>query len=100
MTSEHPSRDISKLISAIEREWREELGGPDASLTETVLRKVHRLLTTLKLDTPDRAVEHLQSQIGPEWLESHPWAKPYVLRIDLALTAMGHNSSNSFNTDH
>jgi len=33
MTSEQLSRDISKLIAAIEREWREELGGPEATLT-------------------------------------------------------------------
>jgi hypothetical protein len=94
MTSEHLSRDISKLIAAIEREWREELGGPEATLTETVLRKVHRLLTMLKQDSPDRKLERLQTQIGPDWLESHPWATPYVLRIDAALTTMGHNSQN------
>lgn len=100
MTSEHLSREIRKLIAAIEREWREELGGPEATLTETVLRKVHRFLTMLKKNDANNTIEGLQAQIGPDWLESHPWATPYVLRIDAVLTIMGDNSSNQFNTDH
>ncbi len=92
MSSEKLSREISKLIAAIEREWREELGAPEATLTETVLRKVHRLLTTIDQNGAPRETEQLQSQIGPVWLESHPWAIPYVIRIDTAIAAMGHNS--------
>ena len=94
MTAGPLSRDISKLIAAIEREWREELGGAEAAQTETVLRKVHRLLTILNQDHLDREFDRLQTQIGPDWLESHPWAMPYVLRIDAALTTMSHNATN------
>ena len=100
MYSEHLSRDLSKLIAAIEKEWREELGGPEAPLTESVLRKVHRLLTTIKQETSDRQQECLLSQIGPDWLESHPWAVTYVKRIDTALICMGDNSTIESNTDH
>lgn len=100
MSSVHLSRDLSKLIAAIEREWREELGGPDAPLTESVLRKVHRLLNSFQQDSRSHEIESLQSQIGPEWLESHPWAAPYVQRIDAGLASMSDNSTNQFNTDH
>jgi len=94
MSREHLSRELSKLIAAIEREWREELGGPEAPHTESVLKKVHRLLTTLKQESPGCKYERLMSQIGTDWLESHPWATPYVQRIDAALASMGDNSKN------
>lgn len=91
MSSDHLRRELSKLIAAIEREWREELGGPEAPLTESVLRKVHRLLTTLKQENARCEHERLLNQIGPDWLESHPWAAPYVQRIDAALASLGDN---------
>ena len=94
MNSEQLSREVSKLIAALDKEWREELGGPEATLTETVLRKVHRLLTMLNQNGVHGEPEHLQSQIDPAWLELHPWATPYVIRIDNALAAMSHNLPN------
>lgn len=100
MSSEQLNRELSKLIAAIEREWREELGGPEAPLTESVLRLVHRFLTTLKQERSGREHERLLNQIGPDWLESHPWATPYVQRIDATIASMGDNSFHQFKTDH
>jgi hypothetical protein len=80
-------REISKLIAAIEREWKEELGAPEAVATERALRKTHQFLTGLTdgkplgLETP----ETLSDLLGAAWLESHPWAIPHVAKIQKAI---------------
>jgi len=80
-------REISKLIAAIEREWKEELGGPEAAATEKALRKTHLFLTCLTDDKPWglEPPETLSEILGEDWLESHPWAIPHVAKIQKAI---------------
>lgn len=81
-------REISKLIAAIERAWKEELGAPEAHTTEIARKKAHRLLTQLNRGETASIEAPLSETLGFEWLESHPWASPYVSRIDRGLARM------------
>lgn len=84
------SREISKLIAAMDRTWKEELGEPEAAFTEIARRKTHHLLTQIKSDS--FPIEGSLSEIlGMTWLESHPWASPYVRRIDAGLACLQDN---------
>lgn len=80
-------REISKLIAAIEREWKEELGAPEAVATERALRKTHQFLTGLSEGKPPgmEPPETLSDVLGAAWLESHPWAIPHVAKIQKAI---------------
>ena len=83
-------REISKLIAAMDRAWKEELGEPEAALTEIARRKTHHLLIQIKSDSG--TLEGSLSEIlGMPWLESHPWAPPYVCRIDAGLARLQDN---------
>lgn len=84
-------REISKLIAAIDRTWKEELGEPEANLSEKALRLTERLFRSLKQEKRPPDFISLHSEVGAHWLESHPWAKPYVERIDSALASLNNN---------
>lgn len=78
---------LSKLISAIRKQWREELGGSEAPATESALRNVQDLLTAVRdgsimsLLAQDSIARHL----GEDWLACNPWAQPHVRKIEMAI---------------
>lgn len=78
-----PSRQLGKFIAALTRQWKEELGSPEASATEAVLRKAHQLLSDV--NSAQGTGARLHSRVPPEWLDSNPWASPHIQRIDRIL---------------
>ena len=83
-----PARQLSKLIAALERQRREELGGPEAAATALVMHKAHRLLTAVT--AAGQLAELAPSQglrlyLGAEWVEANPWAAGPIEKIDAAL---------------
>jgi hypothetical protein len=91
MDAQQLCREISKLIAAIDRSWKEELGDPDARETERVLRSAEQLLRAFNQGTLPPDFESLQQLAGQPWLDSHSWARPYIERIDAALARPRNN---------
>ena len=81
------ARQLSKLISAMERQRREELGGPEAARTELALRRTHRLMTDINGNKPPdpEASLGLARYLGTDWVDENPWAVTYLNRIETAL---------------
>lgn len=83
----HPARQLSKLIAALERQWREELGGPEAAATALVLRKAHGLLKVANADQPAVFApgQRLRDYLGAAWVDLNPWAAGPIDKIDATL---------------
>lgn len=81
---------LSKLLSTLQRQWREELGGPEASATEAVLRKAQELLTAVRDGSVLRLLAggSVEGHLGETWLAVNPWARPHVQKIESAIRAM------------
>lgn len=73
------SKEISKLISAIHREWLEELGSANVSETTRILKGLRNLLEPKQDLRP--AFDALQASMSKCWLEDHPWVIPHVQKI-------------------
>lgn len=85
-----PARHLSKLISTLQRQWREELGGPDAAATEAALRNAQNLLTAVRDGSAPRLLADgpLERYLGVAWIAANSWARPYVARIEAAIRAV------------
>lgn len=73
-----------KLISAIQKEWGEELGGPRADFSEDVMGAAHKLL---QAGTPENArallgAKSIRQYLGEIWVQSHPNVKPAVVALE------------------
>lgn len=81
---------LSKLISTLQRQWREELGGPEAPATEAALRRAQELLTAVRDGSIPRLLAggSIERHLGETWLAANPWAKPHVQKIESAIRAM------------
>ena len=78
-----PGRQLGKFIAALTRQWKEELGSPEARATEAVLRKAHQLLSDVNSTQGTGA--RLLPRLPAEWLDNNPWASPHIQRIDRIL---------------
>ena len=87
MTDLHsdPGRQLSKFIATLARQWKEELGSPEAEATGIVLKQAHRLLS--EIHTEQTTAARLGPGVPASWLEINPWACQYVQRIDRILDA-------------
>ena len=87
-THEDLTRQLSKLIAALDRQRMEELGVPAAADTAEVLRKVHGLLTQVTSGKPADGPRNgrLDDYLGRDWVEENPWSMPYLSRIGRLLT--------------
>jgi hypothetical protein len=80
-----------KLITAIQKEWGEELGEPVAVESEEVLSKGHDLLKAAK-EKELRAMLNgrtVAEYIGCSWVEEHPSVIPAIEALE---GAMSHES--------
>jgi hypothetical protein len=84
-----PAGQLSKLISALQKQWREELGGPEAPATEAALKRAQDLLTAVRDGSAPRllAESTVHGYLGEAWLTANPWAGPHVQRIEAAIRA-------------
>ena len=73
-----------KLISAIQKEWGEELGEPNAEFSEDVMDRAHDLLQAgtygeIKKLLGSRTVSQY---LGEVWLQRHPSVKKAVAAFE------------------
>jgi hypothetical protein len=84
-------RAAGKLISAIQKEWGEEVGESTADVSESVMNRGHDLLKAAK-DKEVSSVLIGQSVIqylGEIWVRRHPSVKEYIARFEKELEAGG-----------
>ena len=74
----------------MDKQWREELGGPEATGTETVIRKTHWLLTRISTQKFNRSDigNTLTNYIGDEWIANNPWVTRYLAKIETQLDSL------------
>lgn len=73
-----------KLVSAIQKEWGEDLGGPRADFSEDVMGAAHKLL---QAGTSENArtllgARSVAQYLGEIWIQSHPGTKPAVAALE------------------
>jgi hypothetical protein len=73
-----------KLISAIQKEWGNTLGNPNAEFSENVMDSAHDLL---QAGTIEKASELLgpmtvRQYLGEVWVQSHPSVRPAISVIE------------------
>ncbi|TVT48263.1 MAG: hypothetical protein FHP92_06405 [Denitromonas halophila] len=76
-----------KLISAIQKEWGNELGDDTAQFTETVMDLAHELL---QKRTPERMRILLKNRtlteyLGELWVNHHPSTQPAIAALEKEL---------------
>jgi hypothetical protein len=75
-----------KLISAIQKEWGEELGLGDsrAEFTENVMNNAHNLLQAGSAEEIKKLLGALnvRQYLGEVWVQSHPRVKPFISAIE------------------
>jgi hypothetical protein len=81
------ARHLSKLISAIQRQWMEQLGEPEAPLSEAAMHRAHKLLTAAQEGRAAAALAggSVADFLGRDWLDAQPWAGPHVQKIQAAI---------------
>lgn len=69
-----------QLVSAIQREWSAEAGGPCSDLTEEVIRSSHQLLKAARTGSLAGVVgqRSVSEFLGRRWVNAHPWVWPHV----------------------
>lgn len=89
------SKEVSKLIGAIQKEWIKELGETSSEETEKVIRLLRRLLVPKSNDDPEESRMHanFRADIESDWLEKHQWTIPHLIKIERLLEARG-NTTN------
>jgi hypothetical protein len=74
---------LSKLISAIRKQWQEALGEPEAPAAEAAMRNAHRLLAAIGKHTVAETLAGVTVEqfLGPAWVRANPWAWSYIADI-------------------
>lgn len=80
-----------KLISAIQKEWGEELGESTAEVSEDVIGKGHDLLQAAKKDEVTNILGGLNvsQYLGELWVRRHPSVKEYITALEKELELNG-----------
>ncbi|MDR0212634.1 MAG: hypothetical protein LBJ15_01365 [Comamonas sp.] len=78
-----------QLISAIQKEWLDEIGVPAAARCEQIMHSAHELLQATK---QGHLAEVLQGRsitqfLGPDWVQMHPRVQPFIQALATAATA-------------
>jgi hypothetical protein len=78
-----------KLISAIQKEWAQELGTDAARESEVVLEKAHDLLQGTKGASLSSTLgnKSILQFIGPDWVAMHPSVAPFVEQFAMLIDA-------------
>jgi hypothetical protein len=76
-----------KLISAIQKEWGEELGGSSAEFSEDVMSAAHALLQAASAE--EMAVvlgpKSVRQYLGDVWVQRHSCVKPAIENLESLL---------------
>jgi hypothetical protein len=80
-------RSVGKLISAIQKEWGQELGGDGADFSEDVLGAAHVLLQAETMDCMREVLagRSVKQYLGDIWVQKHPSVKPAINAVEQLL---------------
>jgi hypothetical protein len=78
-----------KLILAIQKEWNEVLGQPDAARAQKVMHRARVLLQASESSSVANLLDGrtVVEYLDPVWVEMHPSVKPHIEAIIAALSA-------------
>jgi hypothetical protein len=81
-----------KLILAIQKEWGEVIGEPDAALAQKVMDRAHTLLQASRTASVSNFLDgrSVVEYLDPAWVEMHPSVKP---SIDAFVAALRENEN-------
>jgi len=82
-----------KLISAIQKEWGNELGESSAEISELVMNKGHDLLAGAKDGTLLKVLNGVSVTefLGETWVRRHPSVKESIKSLEVAIASNGEN---------
>lgn len=77
-----------KLILAIQKEWGEGMGEPDAALARKVMDRAHTLLQASHSSCVSNLLDgrSVVEYLDPVWVEMHPAVKPAIASLVQALS--------------
>lgn len=77
-------RAAGKLISAIQKEWGEELGEKNADFSEDVMNAAHDILQCENSDNLRRMLggKNVRQHLGDVWVQRHPNVKPAIAELE------------------
>ena len=75
---------VGKLISAVQKEWGEELGEPHAEFSEDVMDRAHDLLQAGTSEEVRKILgpRTVSQYLGEIWLQGHPNVKQFVAAFE------------------
>ena len=75
------------LISAIQKEWNNEIGEPEAVTSEEIMNKGHDLLKGAKNNNLENVLKGMSvSQfLGDMWVQKHQSVKKSILSLEAAI---------------
>ena len=78
---------LGKLITAIQKEWREQAGEEYAEFSEEVMNSAHILLQAGSVEKVSKVLGPLtlRQYLGEVWLQAHPKVKPAMLVVESLL---------------
>jgi hypothetical protein len=78
-----------KLILAIQNEWNEVAGEPDAALAQKVMHRARVLLQASESSSVPNLLDGrtVVEYLDPAWVEMHPSVKPHIDAFVAALSA-------------
>ncbi|TLM73431.1 hypothetical protein ACONUD_02720 [Microbulbifer harenosus] len=76
-----------KLISAIQKEWGEEIGTPQADHSEEVMGRAHGLLQARTAESMRSLLKEktVTEFLGEFWVRRHPLVKPAIIFLEKAM---------------
>ncbi|HED51984.1 MAG TPA: hypothetical protein ENI83_00360 [Gammaproteobacteria bacterium] len=77
-----------KLISAVQKEWGDELGEPNAEFSENVMDNAHDLLQAGSVEGIKQLLGPMtvRQYLGEVWVQAHPSVKPAISAIEEILS--------------
>ena len=77
-------RAAGKLISAIQREWGEELGEKNADFSEDVMNAAHDILLCRSSDKLRAMLDgkSVKQHLGDVWVQRHPGVKAAIVELE------------------
>jgi len=82
-------RAAGKLISAVQKEWGEELGESTSILSEEVMNNCHTLLQAAKSKEVRAVLGGLSvsQYLGEVWVRNHPSVQTYIVKFESELSS-------------
>jgi len=73
-------RAAGKLTSAIQKEWGEETGEPEADISEEVMNRSHDFLHAKTQEDLRRTLDgkSVSEYLGESWIAKHPSVTPFI----------------------